>query len=38
VIGQTLDRALMHRVAEARVKDFLDRVGERLALRSGAHR
>lgn len=38
VIGRTLDRALMHRVAEATVKDFLDRVGERLALRSGAHR
>jgi hypothetical protein len=38
MIGRTLDRALMHRVAEATVKDFLDRVGERLALRSGAHR
>jgi hypothetical protein len=37
-IGRTLDKALMHRVAEATVKDFLDRVGERLALRSGAHR
>ena len=38
MIGRTLDRALMHRVAEATVKDFLDRVGERLALRSGAPR
>jgi hypothetical protein len=34
VIGRALDRALMHRVAEATVKDFLDRVGERLALGS----
>ena len=38
MIGRALDKALMHRVAEATVKDFLDRVGERLALRSGAHR
>jgi hypothetical protein len=38
MIGRTLDRALMHGVAEATVKDFLDRVGERLALRSGAPR
>jgi hypothetical protein len=38
MIGRTLDRALMHRVAEATVKDFLDRVGERLALRSDAPR
>jgi hypothetical protein len=38
MIGRTLDKALMHRVAEATVKDFLDRVGERLALRAGAHR
>ncbi|MGZ8578100.1 MAG: hypothetical protein ACXWWX_01070 [Actinomycetota bacterium] len=37
MIGRTLDRALMHRVAEATMKDFLDRVGERLALRSAAH-
>jgi hypothetical protein len=28
VVGQTLDRVLLHRVAEATVKDFLDRVGE----------
>jgi hypothetical protein len=26
-VGQTLDRVLLHRVAEATVKDFLDRVG-----------
>jgi len=38
MIGRALDKALMHRVAEATVKDFLDRVGERLALRSGAPR
>ena len=30
-VGRALDRALLHRVAEATVKDFLDRVGERLA-------
>ena len=28
--GRTLDRALLHRVAEATVKDFLDRVGAKL--------
>jgi hypothetical protein len=38
MIGRALDKALMHRVAEATLKDFLDRVGERLALRAGAHR
>jgi hypothetical protein len=32
-IGRILDRALLHRVAEATIKDFLDRVGERV----GAH-
>ena len=37
MIGRALDKALMHRVAEATVKDFLDRVGERLALRASAH-
>jgi hypothetical protein len=31
VLGRALDRALLHRVAEATVKDFLDRVGDRLA-------
>jgi hypothetical protein len=29
-VGRMLDRALLHRVAEATVKDFLDRVAERL--------
>lgn len=33
-VGRALDRALLHRVAEATVKDFLDRVGD--ALRAGA--
>lgn len=32
VLGRALDRALLHRVAEATVKDFLDRVGDRLAV------
>jgi hypothetical protein len=31
--GRVLDRALLHRVAEATIKDFLDRVGERLRAR-----
>jgi hypothetical protein len=30
LVGRTLDRALLHRVAEATVKDFLDRIAERL--------
>ncbi|MGQ0670004.1 MAG: hypothetical protein ACT4PO_10085 [Actinomycetota bacterium] len=29
-LGKAIDRALLHRVAEATVKDFLDRVGEAL--------
>lgn len=29
-VGRAVDRALMHRVAEATVKDFLDRAGESL--------
>ncbi len=28
IIGRALDRTLLHRVAEATVKDFMDRVGE----------
>jgi hypothetical protein len=28
VLGQAIDRVLLHRVAEATVKDFLDRVGK----------
>jgi hypothetical protein len=31
-----LDRTLLHRVAEATVKDFLDRVGERIRAREPA--
>lgn len=30
IIGRAIDRALLHRVAEATVKDFLDHVGEAL--------
>ncbi len=29
-LGRMIDKALLHRVAEATIKDFLDRVGERL--------
>lgn len=29
-LGRALDRAMLHRIAEATIKDFLDRVGERL--------
>ena len=29
-LGQALDKALLHRVAEATIKDFLDRTGERI--------
>jgi hypothetical protein len=29
-LGRVLDRAMLHRVAEASIKDFLDRVGERI--------
>jgi hypothetical protein len=32
-VGKILDRTLLHRVAEATVKDFLDRVGEGLSAR-----
>lgn len=35
-IGRVLDRTLLHRVAEATVKDFVDRVGERLRTRAPA--
>jgi hypothetical protein len=36
-LGQVLDKALLHRVAEATIKDFLDRTGERITstVRSG---
>ncbi|HEX6230928.1 MAG TPA: hypothetical protein VF029_04395 [Actinomycetota bacterium] len=33
VLGRALDRALLHRVAEATIKDFLDRVGETIQAR-----
>lgn len=33
-LGRALDRALLHRVAEATVKDFVDRVGEALRTRA----
>lgn len=33
VLGRALDRALLHRVAEATAKDFLDRVGEAIRMR-----
>jgi hypothetical protein len=32
-VGRVLDRTLLHRVAEATVKDFLDRVGEGISMR-----
>jgi len=32
-VGRALDKAMLHRVAEATVKDFLDRVGEGIAAR-----
>jgi hypothetical protein len=35
-VGKALDRALLHRVAEATLKDFLDRVGETLGAETGA--
>ena len=35
-VGRVLDRALLHRVAEATLKDFLDRVGEALGAETGA--
>jgi hypothetical protein len=33
-IGRTIDRTLLHRIAEATIKDFLDRAGEALTARS----
>jgi hypothetical protein len=36
VVGQTIDRVLLHRVAEATVKDFLDRVGAAITNRAEA--
>jgi len=31
-VGRAVDRVLLHRVAEATVKDFLDRIGEAIAV------
>lgn len=36
VVGRVLDRALLHRVAEATLKDFLDRIAERFDAREPA--
>ena len=36
-VGRALDRALLHRVAEATVKDFLDRTAEALAAAVPVH-
>lgn len=33
IVGRALDRALLHRVAEATIKDFMDRVGEAIQAR-----
>jgi hypothetical protein len=33
-VGRVIDKALLHRVAEATIKDFLDRAGEALTARS----
>ena len=38
VMGRALDRAVLSRVAEATLKDFLDRVAERLVATSDGHR
>lgn len=35
-LGRTVDRVLLHRVAEATVKDFLDRVGAAITSHAGA--
>jgi hypothetical protein len=32
-VGRVFDRALLHRVAEATVKDFMDSVGETVSAR-----
>ena len=37
VVGRTVDRVLLHRVAEATVKDFLDRVGEAITNQAEAN-
>jgi hypothetical protein len=35
-VGRVLDRALLHRVAEATIKDFLDRVGDGIGAEASA--
>ncbi len=37
LLGRAIDRALLHLVAEAVVKDFLDRVGEVVLERASSH-
>lgn len=36
LVGRALDRVLLHRVAEATIKDFVDRVAERIAAQRAA--
>jgi hypothetical protein len=38
LIGRTVDRALLSRVAEATIKDFVDRIAERLDAQAAAAR
>jgi hypothetical protein len=43
LLGRTVDRVLLHRVAEATIKDFLDRIGAAItsqtqATKGGVHR
>jgi hypothetical protein len=43
VLGRTVDRVLLHRIAEATIKDFLDRIGAAItgqtqATKGGVHR
>jgi uncharacterized membrane protein len=36
LLGRTADRVLLHRVAEATIKDFLDRIGAAIASQAEA--
>jgi hypothetical protein len=38
LVGRAIDRAMLHRVAEATIKDFVDRVAERMLGRQSAVR
>ena len=38
VVGHAIDRVLLHRVAEATLKDFLDRVGQAIILSQSGER